>query len=45
MPCRDCAYFLDMLIAPRDALSFTRGMSFDDFLRDRRTQLSVLESV
>ena len=28
-----------------DVLSFTEGISFDDFVRDRRTQLSVLKSV
>ena len=34
-----------MLLSARDALSFTEGMSFDDFVLDRRTQLSVLKSV
>ncbi|MDE2796859.1 MAG: DUF86 domain-containing protein [Gemmatimonadota bacterium] len=34
-----------MLLSARDALSFTEGMSFDDFVVDRRTQLSVLKSV
>ena len=41
----DSAYLLDMLLSARDALSFTEGMSFDDFVLDRRTQLSVLKSV
>ena len=45
MPRNDSAYLLDMLLAARDALSFTEDMSFDDFVRDRRTQLSVLKSV
>ena len=45
MPRDDSAYLLDMLLAARDALCFTKGMSFDDFVRDRRTQLSVLKSV
>ena len=45
MPRDDSAYLLDMLLAARDALSFTEGMSFEDFVRDRRTQLSVLKSV
>lgn len=45
MPRDGSAYLLDMLLAARDALSFTEGMSFDDFVRDRRTQLSVLKSV
>ena len=41
----DSAFLLDMLLAARDALSFTEGMSYDEFARDRRTQLSVLKSV
>ena len=41
----DSAYLLDMLLAARDGLSFTEGLSYDDFARDRRTQLSLLESV
>lgn len=45
MPRDDSAYLLDMLLSARDALSFTEGMSFDDFVLDRRTQLSVLKSV
>ena len=45
MPRDDSAYLLDKLLSARDALSFTEGMAFDDFMRDRRTQLSVLTSV
>jgi len=45
MPRDDSAYLLDMLLSARDALSFAEGMSFDDFVVDRRTQLSVLKSV
>ncbi len=45
MPREDPAFLLDMLLAARDALAFTEGMSYDDFVRDRRTQLSVLKSV
>lgn len=45
MPRDDSAYLLDMLLAARDALSFTEDLSFKDFVRDRRTQLSVLKSV
>ena len=45
MPRDDSAYLLDMLLAARDALSFTEGLSYDEFARDRRTQLSVLKSV
>lgn len=43
MPRDDSAYLLDMLLAARDALSFTESMSYDDFVWDRRTQLSVLK--
>ncbi len=45
MPRDDSTYLLDMLLAARDALSFTEDLSFEDFVRDRRTQLSVLKSV
>ena len=41
----DSAYLLDMLLAARDAVSFTAGMSVEDFMRDRRTHLSVLKSL
>ena len=45
MPRDDSAYLLDMLLAGRDALSFTEDLSSKDFLRDRRTELSVLRAV
>ena len=45
MPREDSALLLDMLLAARDALSFTKGRSFDNFVEDRRMQLSVLKSV
>lgn len=45
MPRDDSAYLLDMLLAARDAVSFTDSMSYHEFSRDRRTQLSVLKSV
>ena len=45
MPRDDSAYLLDMLLAARDALSFTEGHSYNEFARDRRTQLSVVKSV
>lgn len=45
MPRDDSAYLLDMLLAARDALCFTEDLSFEGFLRDRRTQLSVLKAV
>ena len=45
MPRDDSANLLDMLLAALEALSFTGGMLYDEFARDRRTQLSVLKSV
>lgn len=45
MPRNDAAYLLDMILAARDALSFTEGMSYSDFVLDRRTQLSVVKCV
>lgn len=45
MPREDSAYLLDMLLAARDAWSFTEGMSFEDFIQDGRTQLSAIKSV
>ena len=41
----DSAYPPGMLLAGRDALSFTEGLAYDEFVRDRRTQLSVLKAV
>ena len=32
MPRDDSAYLLDMMLAARDALSFTEGMSVNDFM-------------
>ncbi len=45
MPRDDTAFLLDMLIAARDAVSFAEAMSYAEFVRDRRTQLSILKSV
>ena len=45
MPRDDTAYLLDMLVAAQDAVSFAEGMSYAEFLGDRRTQLSILKSV
>ena len=42
---RDSAFLLDMLVAARDASSFTKGMSYDGFAQDRKTQLAVISSV
>ena len=45
MPRDDSTYLLDMLLAAREAQSFTESLCYDEFARDRRTQLSVLKSV
>ena len=45
MPRDDTAYLLDMLVAARDAVAFAEGMSYAEFVGDRRTQLSILKSV
>ena len=45
MPHSGAAYILEMLLAACDGVSFRRGISFDDFVRERPTQLSVLKSV
>ena len=45
MPRDDTAYLLDMLVAARDAVAFAEGMSYAEFVRDRRTQLSILKSL
>ena len=45
MPRDDAAYLLDMLVAARDAVAFAKGMSYAEFARDQRTQLSIVKSV
>ena len=45
MPRDDTAYLLDMLVAARDAAAFAEGVSYTEFVRDRRTQLSILKSL
>ena len=45
MPRDDTAYLLDMLVAARDAAAFAEGVSYTEFERDRRTQLSILKSL
>ena len=45
MPRDDAAYLLDMLVAARDAVAFAEGMSYAEFVRDQRTQLSIVKSV
>ena len=39
------AYVLDMLIAAREAVGFAEGRSFEAFVEDRRTQLSIVKSI
>ena len=41
----DSARLLDMLQAAREAVLLVEGMSFEEFERDRRTQLSILKLV
>jgi uncharacterized protein with HEPN domain len=42
---RDEAYLLDMLIAARDAVSFLRGLSAEQFRASRVHQLAVVKAV
>ena len=39
---RDNSYLLDILIASRNALTFTEGLSFDDFLESELHQNAVI---
>lgn len=39
------AYVLDMLIAAREAVGFAEDASFEAFVADRRTQLSIVKSI
>lgn len=41
----DRSYLLDMLIAARDAVAFAKGLSYDEFATDRRSQLAILKLV
>ena len=41
----DGAYLLDMLVATRDAVNFVDGLSYDEYLGDRRHQLAILKAV
>ena len=41
----DRSYLLDMLVAARDAVAFMKGLSYDEFAQDRRSQLAILKSV
>ena len=42
---RDSAYLLDMLVATRDAVDFADGLSYDEYVGDRRHQLAILKAV
>ena len=39
---RDNSYLLDILIASRNAITFTEGLSFDDFLESELHQNAVI---
>lgn len=41
----DASYLLDMLVAARDAVAFSEGLSFSRFAGERRSQLAILEAV
>lgn len=42
---RDEALLLDMLLAARDAVEFTRGQTFETFAQDRMAQHAILQAV
>ena len=41
----DDAYLLDMLLAAREAGTFTAGLTFPEFKRNRMAQLAILKAV
>ena len=41
----DDAYLLDMLLAVREAGTFTAGLTFPEFKRNRMAQLAILKAV
>ena len=41
----DTSCLLDMLVAAREAVAFTDGLSYSEFAGDRRSQLAILKSV
>ena len=45
MPRDDSACLMDMLVAARDAVSSAEGVSFEDFVLNKWTHLSVLKSL
>jgi uncharacterized protein with HEPN domain len=42
---RDLAYLWDMLQASREALEFSRGVTLEAFLQDRKLQLAIERAV
>ena len=40
----DRSHLLDMVVAARDAVAFTNGLSHDEFAKDRRSRLASLKS-
>jgi uncharacterized protein with HEPN domain len=42
---QDMAFIWDMLEAARDAVMMTKGMNYEQYLADRRTQLAVEREV
>ena len=42
---RDDILLLDMLLAAREAVEFSEGLTFEAFQRDRKAQLAILRSV
>ena len=41
----ETAYLFDMLVAARDAVAFADGLSYDEYLGDRRHQFAILKAV
>ena len=40
----DAAYLLDMLVAAHDAVTFADGLSYEEYLGERRHQLAILKA-
>jgi len=45
LPDRDLSLLLDMLLASRDALEFTRGLNKEEFLSSRLHQAAVIRTL
>ena len=41
----DASYPLDMLVAARDAVAFSEGLSFSRFVGEQRSQLAIVKAV